>query len=86
MEMTLDVIVLAATFLISLGVLIGYTLSERALEARTRRQAAVQRLLNSRWQEIEAARQTIAQQQKASRRSRSDVDAKGVAPYRAATR
>lgn len=61
MEMTLDVIVLAATFLISLGVLIGYTLSERALEARTRRQAAVQRMLNSQWQEIEAARQTIAQ-------------------------
>ncbi|MGH3897954.1 MAG: hypothetical protein ACRDTA_06790 [Pseudonocardiaceae bacterium] len=86
MEMTLDVIVLAATFLISLGVLIGYTLSERALEARTRRQAAVQRLLNSQWQEIEAARQTIAQQQKASRRSRSDVDAKEAAPYRAAKR
>lgn len=64
MEITISLIVLTATFLVSLGVLIGYTLSERALEARTRRQAAVQRSLNSQWQELEGARQTFAQRRK----------------------
>ncbi|MGH3672617.1 MAG: hypothetical protein ACRDSH_18610, partial [Pseudonocardiaceae bacterium] len=34
------------------GVLIGATLCERLLEARTRRQASRQRSLNSQWQEL----------------------------------
>jgi uncharacterized membrane-anchored protein YhcB (DUF1043 family) len=66
--MTFDLIVLMATLLV--GVLIGCTLSEQLLEARTRRQAATQRSLNSQWQELasqwrelEAARQGIAQRQ-----------------------
>lgn len=50
--------VLAVTFLV--GVLIGSALTERVLESRTRRQAAMQRALNSQWQELEAARQAIA--------------------------
>lgn len=45
--------VLALTFLV--GVLIGCTFTEQALEARTRRQAAVQRSLNCQRQELEAA-------------------------------
>jgi uncharacterized membrane-anchored protein YhcB (DUF1043 family) len=66
--MTFNLIVLMATLLV--GVLIGCTLSEQLLEARTRRQAVAQRSLNSQWQELtsqwqelEAARQEIAQQQ-----------------------
>lgn len=66
--MTFDLIVLMATLLV--GVLIGCTLSEQLLDARTRRQAAAQRSLNSQWQELtsqwrelEAARQEITQRQ-----------------------
>jgi len=66
--MTLTLIVLTATLLV--GVLIGCTLSERLLEARTRRQATAQRSLNSQrqelarqWQELEAARQGVARRQ-----------------------
>jgi uncharacterized membrane-anchored protein YhcB (DUF1043 family) len=58
MDMTFILTVLAVTFLV--GVLIGSALTERALESRTRRQAAMQRTLNSQWQELEAARQAIA--------------------------
>jgi uncharacterized membrane-anchored protein YhcB (DUF1043 family) len=65
---TFGLIVLAATLLVSFGVLIGYTINELLLRARTRRQAAVQRSLNEQWQEIneqwqelEAATQTISQ-------------------------
>jgi uncharacterized membrane-anchored protein YhcB (DUF1043 family) len=50
--------VLVVTFLV--GVLVGSSITERALESRTRRQAAMQRVLNSQWQELEAARQAIA--------------------------
>jgi uncharacterized membrane-anchored protein YhcB (DUF1043 family) len=50
--------VLAVTLLV--GVLIGSALTERALESRTRRQAAMQRALNSQWQELETARQASA--------------------------
>jgi uncharacterized membrane-anchored protein YhcB (DUF1043 family) len=56
--MTFILVVLAVAFLV--GVLIGSTLTERALESRTRRQAAIQRALNSQFQELEAARQAIA--------------------------
>jgi uncharacterized membrane-anchored protein YhcB (DUF1043 family) len=69
MEMTLDLIVLAAIFLA--GMLMGYTLTERALAARARWQAAVQRSLDNQWQELdnqwqelEFERQTIAQSRK----------------------
>jgi uncharacterized membrane-anchored protein YhcB (DUF1043 family) len=50
--------VLAVAFLV--GVLIGSTLTEQALESRTRRQAAMQRALNSQLRELEATRQAIA--------------------------
>lgn len=56
--MTFILTVLAVAFL--MGVLIGSTLTERALESRTRRQAAMQRALNNQRQELEAARQAIA--------------------------
>lgn len=65
---TFGLIVLAATLLVSFGMLIGCTISELLLHARTRQQVAVQRSLNEQWQEIneqwqeiEAATQTIAQ-------------------------
>lgn len=70
MEITFSLIVLTVVFLVSLGALIGYTLSERALDARTRRQAAAQRSLNSQWQELAAARLALLNDQKAGRRSR----------------
>jgi uncharacterized membrane-anchored protein YhcB (DUF1043 family) len=50
-EMSFYLIVLATALLV--GVLIGCTLFEQLLAARTRRQAAVQRDLNSQWQELE---------------------------------
>lgn len=56
--MTFILAVLAVTFL--MGVLIGSSLTERVLESRTRRQAAMQRALNSQLQELEAAWQDIA--------------------------
>ena len=66
--MTFNFIVLAALILVLFGVLVGCTLTERLLAARTRRQATVQRSLNSQWQELEsqwqeleAARQEIVQ-------------------------
>ena len=58
--MTVTLAILAVTFLV--GVLIGSTLTERALEARTRRQAAMQHALNSQRQELEAAQHAIARQ------------------------
>lgn len=66
--MTFSLIVLTAALLV--GVLIGCTLSERLLEARTRRQAVAQRSLNSQrqelerqWRELAMARQEVARQQ-----------------------
>jgi uncharacterized membrane-anchored protein YhcB (DUF1043 family) len=80
--MTFSLIILAATLLV--GVLIGCTLSERALEARTRRQAAVQRSLNSQWQElasqwreVEAAQQEIAQRRENQAWQPAGTDADG---------
>ncbi len=48
--MTFNLIVLATTLLV--GALMGCTLSERLLDARTKRQAVTQRSLNSQWQEL----------------------------------
>jgi uncharacterized membrane-anchored protein YhcB (DUF1043 family) len=59
---TVNLLALAAIFLVIFGVFIGCTLSEIALSARTRRQAAVQRSLNAQRQELEAARRTMAKQ------------------------
>ena len=71
--MAVSLTVLAATLLV--GILIGCTLCERLLEARTKRQAAAQRLLNSQWhelasqrKELDAARREIAQQREAALR------------------
>ena len=61
---TLTLTVLVAAILVSFGVLIGCTFSDRLLAARDRRQAAVQRSLNEQWQELEAARQEIIQQRR----------------------
>jgi uncharacterized membrane-anchored protein YhcB (DUF1043 family) len=64
--MAVSLTILAATLLV--GMLIGCTLCERFLSARTKRQAEAQRILNDQWQElanqwreIEAARHEIAQ-------------------------
>jgi uncharacterized membrane-anchored protein YhcB (DUF1043 family) len=51
--MTIILSALGVVFFV--GVLIGSTFTERILQARTRRQAAMQRVLNSQWQELEAA-------------------------------
>ncbi len=64
----ISLIILAAAFLVSFGVLIGCTVSQWLLDARDRRQAAVQRALNEQWQELDAARQAIAQQRRGERR------------------
>jgi hypothetical protein len=61
-------IILAAALLVSFGVLIGCTVSQWLLDARDRRQAAVQRSLNEQWKELVAARQTIAQQRRGEHR------------------
>jgi hypothetical protein len=55
--MTLILAVLAVTFLV--GVLIGGSLTERVLEARTRRQAVVQRAINSQWLKLKAAQRAL---------------------------
>lgn len=77
MDLSFGLVALAATLLV--GVLLGHTFTERALQARTRRQAAVQRLLNSQWQELASQRHElnsqrqeleIAQQAVAHRRRR----------------
>ena len=57
----ISLIILAAALLVSLGVLIGCTVSQWLFDARDRRQAAVQRSLNEQWKELGAARQEIAQ-------------------------
>jgi uncharacterized membrane-anchored protein YhcB (DUF1043 family) len=66
--MGFDLIVLATALLV--GMLIGCTLFEQLLAARTRRQAAVQRDLNSQqlelerqWREFEAAQQESTHRQ-----------------------
>lgn len=51
--MTVILTVSAIIFLV--GVLVGCSLTERALEMRSRRQAAMQQALNSQWHEFEAA-------------------------------
>lgn len=69
--MTLGMIFLAVALLLFVGVLIGHTLTEQAIQARTRRQAAMQYSLNKQWQELESqwrelniAHQTIREQGK----------------------
>jgi uncharacterized membrane-anchored protein YhcB (DUF1043 family) len=46
--------------LLLVGMLIGYTLTVQALQARTRRQADMQRSLNSQRQELESQWQELA--------------------------
>ncbi|HEY3895786.1 MAG TPA: hypothetical protein VGL88_10515 [Pseudonocardiaceae bacterium] len=60
---TSGLIVLAASLLLLLGVLIGYALTEQALQARAKKQAAMQQFLNKefqmlakQWEAIESAR------------------------------
>ncbi|MGH3769008.1 MAG: hypothetical protein ACRDTX_28315 [Pseudonocardiaceae bacterium] len=66
--MTVNLVILAATLLV--GVLIGYTFTERLLDARTRRQARAQRSLNSQWQALASEWQALeaAQQETADSR------------------
>lgn len=54
--MTLSLMVLAAFALVLFGVVIGCRLSEKRLDARAKRQAEIQRSLNSQWQELQDAR------------------------------
>ena len=71
--MTVSLIILVVTLLV--GVLIGYTSTERLLEVRTKRQAAAQRSLNIQrralaieWQELAAEQREIAEQREAKLR------------------
>jgi uncharacterized membrane-anchored protein YhcB (DUF1043 family) len=57
--MSLGLIVLAAFILVLFGILVGCRLSERRLEVRAKRQAEMQRSLNSQWQEIQDARREL---------------------------
>ena len=57
--MSLGLIVLAAFILVLFGMLIGCRLSERRVEVRAKRQAELQRSLNSQWQEIQDARREL---------------------------
>lgn len=54
--MTLGLMVLAAFTLVLFGILIGCRLSEKHLAVRAKRQAEMQRFLNSQWQELQDAR------------------------------
>jgi hypothetical protein len=72
--MTLGIIFLAVALPLFIGVLIGCSLTQQALQARTRRQAAMQYELNTQWQELESywreleiAQQTILEQGKGKR-------------------
>ncbi len=47
-----------ALLLVAAGGLIGSTLTEKALEDRSRRQAATQRRLNSEWRALRAGRRS----------------------------
>jgi hypothetical protein len=58
--MSVDLIFLVATLLVCFGALIGCVICELGLQARHRRQVAMQRSLNSQWQELEAARKSLA--------------------------
>jgi len=69
--MTLGIIFLAVALPLFIGVLIGCSLTQQALQARARRQAAMQYELNTQWQELEScwreleiAQQTIPEQGK----------------------
>jgi hypothetical protein len=57
--MTVGIIVLTIALLLSVGMLIGCTLTTQALQARTKRQAAMQHSLNSQWQELESQWQEL---------------------------
>lgn len=69
MHTTSGLIILAATLLLLLGVLIGYALTEQALQARAKKQAAMQQFLNKefqmlakQWEAIENAKRGVPQQ------------------------
>lgn len=69
MHTTLGLIVLAAPLLLLIGVLIGYGLTEQALQARAKKQAAMQQFLNKefqilakQWEAVENARRGVPQQ------------------------
>ncbi|MGH3673956.1 MAG: hypothetical protein ACRDSH_25525 [Pseudonocardiaceae bacterium] len=69
MHTTSGLIVLAASLLLLIGVLIGYGLTEQALQARARKQAAMQQFLNKefqmlakQWEAIENAKRGVPQQ------------------------
>ena len=57
--MTLGLMVLVAFILVLCGVLIGCRLNEKDLAARAKRQAEMQRSLNSQWQELQEARREL---------------------------
>ena len=69
MHTNLGLIVLAASLLLLIGVLIGYGLTEQALQSRARKQAAMQQFLNKefqvlakQWETVENAKRGIPQQ------------------------
>jgi cell division protein FtsL len=51
--MTVCIILSVIALLLFVGMLIGHALTTQALQARTKRQAAMQHSLNSQWQELE---------------------------------
>lgn len=78
MHTTSGLIVLAATLLLLFGVLIGYALTEQALQARAKKQAAMQQFLNKefqmlakQWEAIENAKRGVPQQRGSESSTRS---------------
>ncbi|MGH3427655.1 MAG: hypothetical protein ACRDRI_11895 [Pseudonocardiaceae bacterium] len=60
----MDFTLIALAVVLLVGVLIGCTVSELLLGARTRRQAAMQRSLNSQQQELARQRQDLLRQRR----------------------
>jgi uncharacterized membrane-anchored protein YhcB (DUF1043 family) len=60
MNVASSLIFLAAGFVFVMGMLLGHTITERALRARAKRQAALQRSLNSQQQELVRQRHKLA--------------------------
>jgi hypothetical protein len=57
--MSLGLMILVAFSLVLFGILIGCRLNEKHLAVRAKRQAEMQRSLNSQWQEIQHARREL---------------------------
>jgi len=75
--MTVSMILLTMALLLFVGMLIGYTLTTQAFQARTKRQAAMQHSLNSQWQELESQWQELESRRQMLNISRQTIPQHG---------